>query len=298
MKRAAVTMVMLMSASLTLAQPQAGGQKPATPPTGSQQSVAQTTNPGKRIPQAKTQPEFDAYKAATASTTDPAAIEKAADDFAAKYPQSELRVLLYKAAMGAYQNANNGDKMSAMAETVLKLDADDPEALVGIAEVLVERTHDTDLDKEERWARAQKSAQRALETVETDIVAPAGTPPERIEAYKNLLRSSAYSILGALAFNQDKFKDAEKYFHQSIDAYPAQPDPVVVLRLALSLDKQERYADALKEANHAVELTQDGTVAGKLSRQERDRLVQLTGGIPAPASPAPAAGPGGTPQPH
>ncbi len=50
---------------------------------------------GKRPPQAKTQEEFAAYKAAVA-LTDPAAQEKAANDFAAKFPDSELRPVVYK----------------------------------------------------------------------------------------------------------------------------------------------------------------------------------------------------------
>ena len=79
---------------------------------------------------------------------------------------------------------------------------------------------------------------------------------------------------------------------KSIDAYPAQPDPVVVLRLALALDKQGKYPDALTQANQAVELTQDGTNAGTTARHERDRLVQLTGGTHSSgSSPAPAAKP-------
>jgi tetratricopeptide (TPR) repeat protein len=296
MKRAAVIFVMLVVASLALAQQQTpASQKPAAQPGTPAPAALPTPPQGKRLPQAKTQAEFDAYKVASGSTTDPAAMEKAADDFAAKFPDSELRVLLYRAAMRNYQNANNSDKMSAMAESVLKLDADDPEALVGAADVLVERTRDTDLDKDQRWSRAQQYAKHALETVDTDVAIPPGTPQERIDAYKNLLRSSAYSILGALALNQEKYTDAEGYFHKSIDAYPAQPDPVVVLRLALALDKQERYPDALKEANHAVELTQEGTMAGKLARQERDRLVQLTGGTPAPAPKPPASA---TPNPN
>ena len=59
---------------------------------------------------------------------------------------------------------------------------------------------------------------------------------------------------------------------------------IAVLRLALCLDKQNKYPEALKEANHAVDLTQDSTPAGKMARQERDRLAQLTGGTP-PAAP-------------
>ena len=73
--------------------------KPAAqnPPAG--QAAGQAAAPaGKRPPKVNTQEEFTAYKAAVA-LTDPAALEKAADDFAAKYPDSELRPLLYRPVM-------------------------------------------------------------------------------------------------------------------------------------------------------------------------------------------------------
>ena len=88
--------------------------------------------------------------------TDAAALEKAADDFAAKYPDSELRPLLYRSAMQRYQLANNADKMLEMAKKVLAIDPDDPEALVGISQVLAERTRDTDLDRDQRLAESRK----------------------------------------------------------------------------------------------------------------------------------------------
>ena len=288
MKRAA-TVVVVLSAVLGLstwsfAQ---GDKTTQNPPSG--QAAGQAAAPqGKRPPQAKTQPEFDAYKAAVA-LADAAATEKAADDFAAKFPDSELRVLLYRNAMRAYQTANNADKMSEAADKVLKIDPDDPEALIGSAEVIAERTRDTDLDKDQRWELAEKQAKHAIDTVDTDVMVPAGTPQDKIDAYKNFYRSSAYSVLGTIYFTQEKYPEAEGYFHKSIDAFPAQVDPVVVLRLAIALDKQGRYPEALKEANHAVELTQENTTAGTLARRERDRLVQLTGGS-APAAPKPPAG--------
>ncbi len=287
MKRAAMVVVMLALATFVFAQYQA----PATQnqPAAQQGAAQPAASQAKRPPQAKTQPEFDAYKAAVSSTNDPAAMEKAADDFAAKFPDSELRALLYRSAMHSYQSANNADKMLEMGRKVLKIDADEPEALIGVAEVLAERTRDTDLDKDQRLDEAMKSAQHAVETVDTDIAVPAGTPQEKIDAYKGFLRSSAYSIMGTLQFNKEKYVDAENNFRKSIDAFPSQPDPVVVLRLALSLDKQGKYPEALKEANHAVELTQENTTAGTLARRERDRLVQLTGGSnPAPATKPPA----------
>ena len=160
------------------------------------QTSGQTTPPapaaapqGKRPPQAKTQPEFDAWQAAAANKTDPAALEKAADDFAAKYPDSELRVLLYQNAMRLYQNANNAEKTEAMGRKVLGIDGDNPEALEAVAGVIAERTRDTDIDKDQRFAEAAGMAQKAIQTVDTDISVPAGTPQAKIDAYKAGSRS-------------------------------------------------------------------------------------------------------------
>jgi tetratricopeptide (TPR) repeat protein len=112
-----------------------------------------------------------------------------------------------------------------------------------------------------------------------------------VDGYKGQLRSFAYSIIGTLEFKKDNFTAAETDLRKSIDAFPSQPDPVVVLRLAISLDRQNKYPEALKEANHAVELTQENTSAGKLARQERDRLTQLVGGNAATPKPATAEQP-------
>jgi tetratricopeptide (TPR) repeat protein len=257
---------------------------PATGPAAQGTPGAAAAPQPKRPPQAKTQPEFDAYKVAAANT-DPAAFEKATDDFASKFPDSELRVLLYKNAMRNYQNANNADKTEAMGRKVLTFDPDDPEALVIVAEVIAERTHDTDIDKDQRYAEASSMAQKATQTVDTDVQVPAGTAQDKIDAYKSLLRSNAYSILGTIEFKKDNYVAAQDNLQKSIDAYPSQPDPVVILRLALSLDKQQKYPEALKVANRAVELTQDNTVIGTPARRERDRLQQLTGGAAPPQSP-------------
>ena len=274
MKRGMMILVVLALAAIGFAQQPAGKDQPAAQ-SGAAQPAAQPQ--GKRPPQAKTQPEFDAYKAAAANQ-DPAALSKAADDFATKFPDSELRIILYKTAMRGFQQANNGDDMMETGRKVLKIDPDDPEALVGVAEVLAERTRETDLDKDQRLDEAMKLAQHATETVDTDIAVPAGTPQDKIDAYKGFLRSSAYSIMGTIEFNRNKFVEAEGFYRKSIDAYPSQPDPIAVLRLAVSLDRQDKIPEALKEANHAVELTQDGTPAGKAARQEQDRLVKLNNG--------------------
>lgn len=285
MKRRAVVIAVLGivagSASMDVAQSNSATQNQAGQ-TKSGQTASQAAPPaGKRPPQAKTQPEFDAYKAII-GMTDPAAQEKAANDFAAKYPDSELRPLVFKATMRGYQQANNGEKMMEMAQKVLSFDPDDPEALLSVAQVLAERTHDTDLDRDQKMAEARKDAQRALVTVDTDVPT-SGYPPEQLQAFKNFMRSEAYEILGTLDFNAKAWPDAEGNLKKSIDAYPQQVDPVAVLRLSLTLDEENRYPDALKYANQAVDLSKEGTATGDAARKEKDRLMQLTGGTnPAP----------------
>jgi hypothetical protein len=58
----------------------------------------------------------------------------------------------------------------------------------------------------------------------------------------------------------------------------------VVLRLALALDKQQKYPEALKVASRAVEISKDIPAILTPAQRERDRLQQLTGGA-APAQP-------------
>ena len=305
MKRTAVILGILSVAVWAGAQqnPPAAGQ--AAPAQGTTPGAA-TAPAGKRPPQAKTQPEFDAWKAVDATSrptpeeqaaaqksptdaqkvgeTIAARSEKASDDFATKFPDSELRVLLYKNAMRLYQNANNSEKTEAMGRKVLSFDGDDPEALVIVAEVIAERTRESDIDKDQRYGEATSMAQKATQTVDTDVQVPAGTPQDKIDSYKSLLRSNAYSIMGTIDFKKENYPAAQENLQKSIDAFPSNPDPVVILRLALTLDKEQKYPEALKVANRAVEMTQDNTVIGTPARRERDRLQQLTGGA-APAQP-------------
>ena len=286
MKRTAVILAVL-SIALCAAAQNSGQPAQQTPPAAGQAAPAQgATPPVKHPPQAKTQAEFDAYNVVV-KNTDPAAFEKAADDFATKFPDSELRVLLYKAALRNYQSVNNGEKTEAMGRKVLSFDGDDPEALVMVAEVIAERTRDSDLDKDQRYDEATKMALKATSTVDTDVNVPPGTPQDKLDAYKGLLRSNAYSIVGTIAYKKENYPVAQENLQKSIDAYPAQLDPVVVLRLALSLDKQQKYPEALKVANHAVEVAQaqNNAQVVTVAQRERDRLQQLTGGAP-PAQPA------------
>jgi tetratricopeptide (TPR) repeat protein len=228
--------------------------------------------------QAKNQAEYQAYQAAIANEQNPEAMEKAADDFAAKFPDSDLRVLLYRAAMHSYQTTGNSDKMMETGLKLLAIDRDDPEGLIVVAEVQEEHTSPTDLDRDQRMSQAIEGAQHALQTIDTDLAVPSGTPSDKVEAYKRYLRATALTIVGTIQYKREQYADAEATLQKAIDTDPSNPDAVVILRLALALDQQKKYPEALRQANRAVELTKEDTDIGKMARNERERLVLQTGG--------------------
>src|SRR5205823_9782519 len=288
MKTAAVLLT-LLTANLMAAQVQSSATAPALP------SSPQAGSPTAARPpvQTRTREEYRAYQVGIANEQNPEAMERAADDFAAKFPTSEVRVLLYRAAMSSYQNAGNPEKMMSMGVKVLAIDKDDPEALIGIAEILEERTGPTDLDRQQRSEQVLEYASHALKTLDTDLAVPAGTSPDRVDAYKKYLRSTALAIIGTIYYKQEHFPEAETNLRDAMEIDAANPDPVVVLRLALALDQQKKYRDALEPENRAVELTQEGTDLGRMARNERDRLVVQAGGMGASAV-APSANQPGT----
>jgi tetratricopeptide (TPR) repeat protein len=292
MKRAVMLLVLITAAALAVAQ--TAGTQQQKPPAQSgaqaapgQQPAAPTPPPpqqpagSKRPPQAKNQDEFKAFQEANSKTT-PADTETAADAFAQKYPDSELRVLLYRKALYDFQNANQADKAIEMGRKMIALDPSNPEALVMTATFLAERTRDTDLDRDERLGEATRDATKALQTVDTDIMLPATMTEEQATGVKNQMKGMAYAALGTAAIAKKDYADAEKNLKQASQLYAG--DPLVWLRLAYSLDQQKKYAEGVTPANNCIQYAADQPQVSNLCKTERDRLVQLTKSPAAPAA--------------
>jgi hypothetical protein len=281
MKAASLVLTIVLAGTLAV------GQQPSATPAAPAQPA------GKRPPQAKTQQEYKDYNTDYALSGG-AAVEKAADDFAGKYPQSELREYLYSKAMHEYQNENNPGKMLAMGEKVLALDADNSIALVLTATVLADSLSDADQDREQKMAEIKKNSKHALETVDTDFAPPPNATPEQIGAYKNTLESMAHSALGIMELKSGDNAGAEKDLHIAADLNKTQPDPYIWYHLALAQDhlatsmadkheQQKKYVEALASVNQALQYTASNPDLGRLAQGERDRLQKLASlSTPAP----------------
>jgi tetratricopeptide (TPR) repeat protein len=254
----------------------------STPPTGG----AQSQTASRRPPQAKTQQEFKDYNTAYAISGG-AEMEKAANDFALKYPESELRPYLYAKAMHEYQNENNPARMLATGEKVLQVDPDNSVALVLTATVLADTLNDGDQDRQQKIDEIKKNSGRALQTMDSAFVSPANASPEQITAYKSTLQSMAHSALGIMALKSADDASAEKELKAAAVLNSAAPDPYVWYHLALAQDHQKKYDEALVSINQALQHTASNADLGRLAQGERERLLVLTktGSAPQPQPP-------------
>jgi tetratricopeptide (TPR) repeat protein len=265
------------------------------PPAGNAPAEAA----GKRPAEAKTQAEFNDYNTAYAITGG-ALMEKAADDFATKYPSSALRGFLYSKAMHEYQTEDAPDKMVAVGEKILKIDPDNTVALVLTATVLSDNLNADDPDRAKKAEEIKKRATHAIATVDSAFAPPANATPEQITAYKNKLMSWAHSSLGITYLKNRDDAGAEKELKQAAELSSAAPDPYVWYHLALAQDHQEKTADALASVEQALRAAGSNADLAKLAASERDRLVIImksTGNAPK-GSQAPQAQPTPTPLPQ
>ena len=253
-----MTLVVLGLVALAAAQGTSSG-------SGAQPAGATTH---KAPPAAKTPEEHAAYQAIL-TNPDLAAAETAALEFETKYPLSEVRNLVYQNLMYRYQQTNNAGKTVEMGRKALQFDPDNPMALVTVGSVISERTRETDLDRDQRLGEATKNAQQALDRMDSWLATAPGITDAQAQGVKPLLVSSAHAIMGMVELTRKNPAGAEKHYRISLDANPANPDPVTLLRLALALDQQTKYAEALTFANRAVELS---APAGGVLRSEERRV--------------------------
>ncbi len=243
-----------------------------TPPTQTQAPA------GKHMPEAKTPEEFKAFQAAMANTDpakgSPADAEAAANDFAAKYPESELRAALLQAVMTRYDGAGNSEKALLLARKILTLEPDNTVALVLAAANLAEHTHETDLDKDERLNEAATDANKALGLID-DMPMPATLTPEQVKVARDSLRAWAWNAVGITQYIRNDYAAAETSFQKAAEFGKARPDPVTLLRLALAEDHLGKYPDALTNIEAVLKLVPPDSPVAKLAGQEKERLTKI-----------------------
>ena len=288
--------------------PQSGQAAGAAAPAQATQAQSQSgANPGgPRKVQAKNKQEYDAFKAAdSAVTSDPdlAKGESAAKDFETKFPQSELISILYDKLMKRQQQAGNAEKVVEMGRKEIALDANSVPAMLTVATTLAETTHETDVNWEQNYAEVMKDANLALQLINSGQF----TAPQLSAEQMSEIKSMAYAAMGSIEFTKSGDTSAgpaeqakhdaaaEAALRQATALNTLNPEPALWLRLAVTLDHEKKYPDAMSAANRAVQLSANEPNILALAKQEQTRLQELSSGSapkpsnnPTPGNPPPA----------
>lgn len=300
MRSAAIMAATLLAASLALGQtnptPNQGSSAatPAAKAPAPANGQAAPASGAPRVLQAKSQEELKAYQDVFAKT-EPALVEAGADDFAAKYPNSELRASLYVRAMNLYGQANNTEKVIVTGEKAIADDPTNPIPLVQVASALAETTRETDLDREQQLTLAAKYAHAAIDNIDTGLIVPANADPQRVAGAKRGILMMAYDTLGMIDLSKKDYSAAEQSLEKAIDLSKANPEAVLYLRLSVAQDHLQQYPQALDSANKAVQYAKDGSPAQNLAKQQQARVQKLMGTEAPAAGGAPAAAPSPVP---
>lgn len=273
----------------------------AAPAQASAPNQAAAQPAGQRKVQAKTKEEYEAFKAADAATADPdlGKAEAATKDFEVKFPKSELTSILYDKLMKRYQQAGSAEKVLEMGRKEIALDPASVPALLTVATTLAESTRETDLDWAQKYSEVLKDANDALGLIESGQFTAPQLSPEQM----NTIRAMAYAAIGSIEFTKsgDSSADpaesakhnaaAETALRQATTLNTLNPEAALWLRLAVTLDHEKKYPDAISAANKAAELAANEPNILALAKQEQQRLQELAGPAKGAAPPAPTPNP-------
>jgi hypothetical protein len=214
MKRVLVTLVLALTTA-AWGQGSSPSQQPAAQQPAAQQPAA--TGDQTNIPTSqkviKDPAEYNSYITAL-NTTDPAAKGQAMEAFVAQYPNSIVKIDALEQAMGAYQQAQNQQKVEAIARQILTFEPNNVRALAIV--VFIERNQIKDAAT---GAKARGDAERGLQEL-PNWKTPEGVTPADYEKMKNQMENIFAGTAAFGALQQQDYPGAQKYYAEALKIDP------------------------------------------------------------------------------
>lgn len=245
-------------------------------------------------PQPKSQKEVDALMAVqNAADVDAqlAAIDKVLTGFA----DTEFKPGLLIMAAALYQQKGDADNVLIYAERALEADPKSYQAMLLLGSGYATRTREHDLDKEDKLAKAEGFANKALEALKTAEKPRPDLTEEQWAQGKRQLIAQAHEILGTSAVVRKKFDVAIAEYKTAMESDPS-PDATTMVRLASAYNQAGKPDEALGVIEKVMAMDNVNPQVKSVAQAERVRAVQMRN-AKTPAAPKPDAQPA-SPQPQ
>ena len=191
------------------------------------------------------------------ATTDPAERLALVEDFLAKYPQSPGRDAVYAFACESARMQNDLNKAVEYGEKALELNPLNTVALIHTADSLAEGTLPSYPDAQERLARAEEYARRALEGLPeffSRMTRRPETPEEEYNLQQKYWEAQPHAILGSIHIRRNEYAAAEEELRLATELNQYRPSAFDFLRLGVVQYRQKEYEDAEKSLQRCIEL--------------------------------------------
>jgi tetratricopeptide (TPR) repeat protein len=245
-------------------------------------------------PKPKSQKEIDAI-IAVQNATDAKARIAAIDNVLTKFADTEFKPMLLIMGAGTYQQIGDMENMIIWAERALEADPKSFNALLMLGNAYASRTKEFDLDKEDKLAKAEGYANKAMEVLKTAEKPNAQITDEQWADAKKQMNAQAHEILGTAALVRKKYDGAIAEFKAAVDA-ATPPDPATLVRLASAYTQSGKPDQALPLLEKVMATPDVNPQVKSVAQAERVRAMQAKNKAAAAdaAKPAPS---GPTPEP-
>ena len=172
-------------------------------------------------------------------------------DLLTKFKNTEFKEYANFMMMMSYQQKDDFEMMMLYGEKTLEINPDNIDTLISLGYAIPARTGEFDLDKEEKLARAEDFAKRALLAIPTlENPNPDVTADEWLIAKKDYM-SQAHDALGLVALLRKDLESAEKSLRQSLQVASSQGS-TTFYHLARTLKLQNKNDEAMEMVDKSI----------------------------------------------
>ena len=244
-------------------------------------------------PRPKSQKEAEVLMAIQ-DATDPDVRIEAIHSLLTGFKNTEFKEYANLMMMISYQQKNDFEMMLLYGESTLEINPTNIDTLLSLGYAIPTRTGEFDLDKEEKLAKAEDFAKRALLAIPTlENTNEDVTPEAWLVAKKNYM-SQAHDSLGLVAMQRKDYATAEGSFRQSLQVASEQ-GATTFYHLARTLRELDKNDEAMEMIDKAIAAGGVMTGSGQdLAKVVKAQLIKAKAAAmmkkskPA-AAPAPAA---------
>jgi tetratricopeptide (TPR) repeat protein len=200
---------------------------------------------------------------------------KAAEALLAKFADSDYKAIALEIEAEAYLRKNDNTNAIVFGERALQADPKNYDADNLLANITCASTRDTDLDKDEKLAKADKYAHDAMDALQ------AGKPPlfakasdEAWAKTKAGVEGQAWQAFGVCAQVKKKYDEAIEDFQKGVATSPDHPDPLLVIRLGRAQLLARKYDDAIASFQKVIDLPDAPAQYKSIAQSDKDRATK------------------------